>query len=137
MSKKINLDNLTIGQIKEINSLLNSNVSTGVKGVENNNGLNSMIGKYCIIRTYSAGVFAGIVKEKSQNEIILKDARRLYYWKAENNSATLSGVAIYGLTNDSKVMEEVNSIWLQPIEIILCSEVSEKSIKEKVNYVTR
>ena len=39
-----------------------------------------MIGKYVIVRTYSAGVFAGTLKIKDGKEVELIDARRLWLW---------------------------------------------------------
>lgn len=36
--------------------------------------------KYVIIRTQNAGVFAGYLKEKTGEEVTLKNARRLWYW---------------------------------------------------------
>ncbi|MCM1276036.1 MAG: hypothetical protein NC299_11855 [Lachnospiraceae bacterium] len=40
----------------------------------------SFIGKYCIIRSDRAGVFAGTVAEHEGQSVILKDVRRLWYW---------------------------------------------------------
>ena len=49
-----------------------------------------MIGRYCMVRTYSAGVFAGTVKARDGEEITLTDARRIWYWKG---AASLSQLA--------------------------------------------
>lgn len=40
------------------------------------------IGKEVIIRTYSAGVWFGVLKQKAGNEVILSKARRMYKWLA-------------------------------------------------------
>lgn len=80
-----------------------------------------IVGKYCIIRTYSAGVWAGYLQTKHQNEVILKDARRLWRWHTKS-SISLSAIAIEGLNYEySKVCAPVNTVWLQPIEIIPCT----------------
>ena len=133
----MDINDLTLGQIKEIGSLSGANNNI----IASNNTCkeldNRVLNKKCIIRTYSAGVWYGTVSIKDGNEIILTDARRLYYWKCANSSATLSGVASHGLTNESKVMEAVKEVWLQPIEIILCNESSIKSIEDKENYVAK
>jgi len=47
------INNLTLGQIKEISSLINSNQKT------ESSGLGMMVGKKVIIRTYSA-VFGAV-----------------------------------------------------------------------------
>ena len=52
-----------------------------------------MIGRYCMVRTNSAGVFAGIVKSRDGEEVVLTDARRIWYW---NGAASLSQLATDG-----------------------------------------
>ena len=114
----MNIDNLTIGQIKEINSFLN----LGNSSVNTENKLqHPMIGKKVIIRTYSAGVWFGLLEQKEKNEVILKDARRMYQWFCKE-SISLSAVAFYGINQDkSKICVAVPSIWLEAIEILPCS----------------
>lgn len=76
------------------------------------------IGKEVIIRTYSAGVWFGVLKQKAGNEVILSKARRMYKWLAKE-SISLSGVARHGIKQeDSKICGEVDSVWLEAIEII-------------------
>jgi len=36
--------------------------------------------EYKIVRTYSAGVFAGYIESRNGREVVLRDARRLWYW---------------------------------------------------------
>ena len=96
-----------------------------------------LVGTYSIIRTYSAGVWFGKVLRKQENEIILGEARRLYYWQVDGGGISLSEISIHGLTNNSKVCEAVEKIWLQPIEIIPCTEKAIKSIQSKKSYVVR
>lgn len=52
-----------------------------------------MIGNHVIARTYSAGVFAGTVESRDGKEIVLTDARRLWYW---DGAASLSQLAVSG-----------------------------------------
>ncbi len=86
--------------------------------------LNTMIGQKVIIRTYSAGVWFGTLDEKDGNEVILKNARRMWRWWAAE-SISLSAVALYGIKQDnSKIIEAVSSVWLEAIEIIPCSDTS-------------
>ena len=86
-------------------------------------------GKYCIIRTYSAGVFAGFVESRDGKEVVLKQARRLWYW---NGAASLSQLAMEGVKkpNECKFPCEVNEITLtEAIEILPCTEEAYNSIK--------
>lgn len=49
--------------------------------------------KYVIVRTYSAGVFAGFLESQVGKEVVLKDARRIWYWEG---AASLSQLAQEG-----------------------------------------
>ena len=86
-----------------------------------------MIGKYVMIRTYSAGVFAGTLIEREGNEVVLHGARRIYYW---SGAASLSQLAVEGTSkpNECKFPVEVPKILLNWIEITLITEKAKKSI---------
>lgn len=49
--------------------------------------------KYVIVRTYSAGVFAGTLESRNGREVVLTEARRIWYWKG---AASLSQLAVDG-----------------------------------------
>lgn len=122
----MNIDNLTIGQIKEINSFLNLGCNNTVT---ENKLQHPMIGKKVIIRTYSAGVWFGLLEQKEKNEVILKDARRIYRWFCKE-SISLSAVAIYGINQDkSRICVAVPNVWLEAIEILPCSDKSINSLE--------
>lgn len=113
--KDMNIDDLTLKQIKEISALV------GTKQNESS-GLNCMIGKKVIIRTYSAGVWFGELSQKDRNEVILLNARRMWTWWAKEG-ISLSSVAVHGIKeNKSKIAESVDCVWLEAIEIIPCSD---------------
>ena len=99
--------------LKEIAELL------GMKNTSAESGLNSFaIGQEVIIRTNSAGVWFGRLKQKSGNEVILTEARRMWRWWAKE-SISLSGVALYGIKQEkSRIAGAIESVWLQAIEII-------------------
>lgn len=86
--------------------------------------------KYIIARTYSAGVFAGELESKNGKEIVLLNARRLWYW---SGAASLSQLAMEGVKNPNKCKFpcEVNRVeLLEVIEILDATEEAKKSIKE-------
>lgn len=93
-------------------------------------GINDFaIGKEVIIRTYSAGVWFGVLKQKAGNEVILVKARRMYEWWAKE-SISLSGVARHGIKQeDSKICGELASVWLEAIEIIPVTGNAAESIR--------
>ena len=49
--------------------------------------------KYQIVRTYSAGVFVGFVESRNGQEVVMRNARRLWYW---DGAASLSELAQRG-----------------------------------------
>jgi hypothetical protein len=86
--------------------------------------------KYVIVRTYSAGVFAGELESKEGQEVVLINARRIWYW---SGAASLSQLAMEG-TNDPincKFPCEVNRVQLlQAVEILYVTEKAKESIKK-------
>ncbi len=122
----MDINELTLGQIKEISALL------GTKQNEST-GLNCMIGKKVIIRTYSAGVWFGELEQKDGKEVILKDARRMWNWWAKEG-ISLSSVAVHGIKeNKSKIAESIRLVWLEAIEIIPCNDAAILSIESAQN----
>ena len=86
-------------------------------------------GKYVIVRTYSAGVFAGNLKSRDGKEVVLTDARRIWYWAG---AASLSQLATSGTSKPSecKFPVAVASITLtEAIEILDVTPEAEASIK--------
>lgn len=94
-----------------------------------------MVGKEVIIRTYSAGVWFGTLSEKSKNEVIITDARRMHRWWAAE-SISLSACSIHGIIQQkSRICEAVDSVWLEAIEIIPCTKTAIISIKGAQNAI--
>ena len=48
-------------------------------------------GPYVIVRTYSAGCFAGTLVSRKGKEVEMKDARRLWYWKGSGEPVAVGG----------------------------------------------
>ena len=83
---------------------------------------------YCIVRTYSAGVFAGYLESRNGQEVIVRKARRIWYWTGANS---LSQLAVEGTSkpDECKFPCEVDKVeLLQAIEIIECTEKAQESI---------
>src|SRR3990167_5936522 len=114
----MNINDLTIGEAKQLAELFQK---------KENNLDNFQIGKKVIIRTYSAGVWFGTLLEKSGNEVVLKDARRMWRWWTKE-SISLSAVANFGINQDkSKIAPAVSLVWIKAIEIIPATQESIKS----------
>jgi hypothetical protein len=122
----INIEELTIGQAKELATLFSA-------PQQPQTGLNSMLGKKCVVRTYNAGVWFGEIVEKSGNEVIIKNARRMWKWWAKEG-ISLSSVALHGVKQDqSKIVEPVPAVWLEAIELIPASDKAVASIEGAPN----
>ena len=83
--------------------------------------------RYCVIRTYSAGVHIGYVKEfgtKHPQYAKLINSRRLHYW---SGAASLSQVAMEGVDKSSRIAMEIPENELTDvIEVIPCSPAAKK-----------
>jgi len=116
------IEDLTFKQIKQIASLLDH---TKTEQLES-----PMIGKYVLVRCYSAGVHAGTLVSQVGDVVVLKDSRRLYSWGSDGGVA-LSGVAQLGMSTGKKVDTLNPLIQLTgAIETILCTDIARKSINE-------
>jgi len=92
---------------------------------------------YCIVRTYSAGVWAGWVDLENYGEkMIVKDARRLWRWWSEFTLSALATTGIKpGKEKENKYAMPVEEVYLtNVIEIIPCTEVAKKQIEAQPNY---
>ena len=119
----MNLDDLTIEDIKRIKALLTQDAVT-------EHAPHPFVGKYVLCRCTSAGVHAGELVSMHGEQVVLENSRRLWKWVAVAGIA-LSGVAQYGITEGSKVdvsnpIIAINGV----IEIIPCTAKAQASINE-------
>src|SRR3990167_3912901 len=87
------------------------------------------VNRYVIVRTYSAGVFAGELESRKGQEVVLRNARRIWYW---SGAASLSQLATDGTKDPSncKFPCTVDRVeLLQAIEILDVTKVAKKSIQ--------
>lgn len=85
---------------------------------------------YVIVRTYSAGVFAGTLESRKGKEVVLSQARRLWYW---SGASSLSQLSQEGVKNPGqcKFPCEVPTVTLlEAIEILPVSEAARNSIAQ-------
>lgn len=83
---------------------------------------------YKIVRTYSAGVFAGYVESREGKEVVLRQARRLWFW---SGAASLSQLAMEGVKNpgECKFPVEVDRVLLlEAVEILDVTEEARVNI---------
>ena len=83
---------------------------------------------YVLVRTENAGVFAGYLKKREGQTIILQDARRIWYWKG---AASLSQLSKDGTSDPvgCKFPEAVDEVMLfETIEILPITQKAKESI---------
>lgn len=83
---------------------------------------------FVIVRTYSAGVFAGELEKRNGQEVTLVNARRLWYW---DGAASLSQLAVDGVSKPQNCKFPVSVprvLLLQAVEILDASEAARLSI---------
>jgi hypothetical protein len=116
----LNINDLTIGQAKELAAMFSTNASSLT--TENS----PFLEQHVLVRTYSAGVFVGILKSKNGTNVVLADARRIWKWAG---AFTLSEVATAGISQSgSRMAVAVDLIELsQAIEIIATTAKARKT----------
>ena len=83
---------------------------------------------YVIVRTYSAGVFAGYIESKNGAEVVMTKARRLWYW---DGASSLSQLAMEGVKKpeNCKFPCEVDRVELfNVIEILNVTDEAKQNI---------
>lgn len=113
----INIDDLTIGEVKKLTSMFNNQTQQ--------ERTHPMVGRRCLIRTYSAGVHIGdVISVTNGTEVLLKNALRL--WKWEGGGLSLSAVANTGI-KDGRLNKTGEVLLTNAIEFIPTTIEAEKS----------
>lgn len=83
---------------------------------------------FVVVRTFSAGVFAGYLKNRDGREVNLVGAIRIWYWKG---AASLSQLAVEGVKcpAECKFGVPADVILTEAIEIISTTAAAENAIK--------
>ena len=117
----MDIENLTLRQIRELQAVLPQVGTAATKGKH------PMLGKRCVIRTYSAGVHIGdvvYVNPENSMEVKLENALRL--WKWEGGGLSLSAVANNGIKGGR--LNKTGEVYLtNAIEFIPTTSEAEKT----------
>lgn len=123
----IDIETLTLREIRQLQTAL-----SGIGGAAPSPtpSADPWIGRYVLVRTYSAGVHAGVLVSHDGDQMTLSQARRLWGWQAPQGVA-LSGVAVSGLTSGRTrvdvTLDEHRLVGV--IEVMPCSAKAEASIR--------
>lgn len=89
--------------------------------------VNAMIGKYVVVRTYSAGVHVGVLESHNGSVVTLTESKRIWSWTGAN---TLNEIANHGVQKGSRVSESVVRNTLSgAIETLECSNEGEANLR--------
>lgn len=131
----MDLNSITIGQAF---NMLNELFGTGYTNPlpEPTSLYECMVGKYVIVRSRNEGINAGVVEIADNTGVVLTEARRIWYHRPENkNMSWYEGVAVSGLSTDSKVSEVVDrKCIVEDYSLTECSDIAIKSIKEYTSH---
>ena len=117
---RMNIDSLTIAQAREIASMFGQQSAAP-------DASHPFVGRYVILRCYSAGVHAGWLVSQSGDQAVLRDSRRLWSWAAK------AGVALSGLSQHGLAKGKVDTLLPElaltgVIETIPCSDAARETI---------
>lgn len=123
----MNVENMTEDQLLE----LKAQIETREEEIkESNDGEHPMIGRRCLIRTYSAGVHIGTINyinKSTSMELRLENSLRLWSW--EGGGLSLSAVANNGIKGGR--LNKTGEVYLtNAIEIIPTTKKAEKTYLE-------
>lgn len=117
--EKMNTNEIEINGIKYIRADKITIPTPSFKGME-----------YKIVRGIHSGVFAGYIESRNGHEVIMLQARRLWYW---DGAASLSELAMRGVSRPKtcKFPCEISKVQiLDAVEILDVTEQAKKSIDE-------
>ena len=119
----MDIDSLTLGEIRLIQSMIIGEVKMPVAN-------HPMLGRRCLVRTYSAGVHIGDVtwvNPENSMEIKLENALRL--WKWEGGGLSLSVVASSGIKG-GRLNRTGEVLLTNAIEFIPTTKEAEKTYEK-------
>jgi len=120
----INIDELTLKDIKAIQQIVVPTIGTPNHNTNPDQPYHPMLGKRCLVRTYSAGVHIGDISYVNGMEVKLTNALRL--WKWEGGGLSLSAIANVGMKGGR--IDVTNEVYLtNVIEIIPTTKEAEKT----------
>ena len=91
--------------------------------------MKKMLGKKVIVRAKNAGVFYGVLESKEGNEVVLTNARKLWYW---DGACAVEELAVSGTLkpNNCKFTVKIKSTGIIGVtQILPTTKNAQKSIE--------
>ena len=115
----MNIEDLTIKQARELVALFGGGTTTPQ---------HPAVGKYCVVRTYSAGVHAGTLTAANGTAVTLTDSRRIWSW---TGALSCSEIAVSGISGGKVAVAVPTQYLTEAIEIIPATAEAEKCLRSK------
>ena len=116
----MNIDDLTIKDARELAKLFCQPTQ---------NGNHPSVGKFCVIRSYAAGVHVGTVASvtdsQSGREVRLTNTRRIWSW---DGALSCSEISQTGITGGKMSVSIPENFVNQSVEILPCSREAEQCL---------
>jgi hypothetical protein len=120
--------------IKVLEMLLNNDSegpSPTLNNTKNKNLTDRLIGEYVICRSRNEGINAGYLVDADETGCVLSEARRLWSHEPQKNASWYEGVALYGLSENSKIsVKAPEKTIIEDYSLTLCTPEAKKSIEE-------
>jgi hypothetical protein len=126
----MNKENLLM---KVLEMLLNndSGPSSTLSNTKDKKLTDRLIGEYVICRSRIEGVNAGYLVDADETGCVLSEARMLWSHEPKKNASWSEGVALYGLSDNSKIsVKTQEKIIIEDYSLTLCTPEAKKSIEE-------
>ncbi len=87
-----------------------------------------MLGKFVVVRTYSAGVHCGVLESLNGTQAVLRESRNIWRWRGAN---TLREVSLRGVDDKySRVSEPVErNLFTEAIEVLPTTSEAEANLR--------
>ena len=130
----MDLNALTIGDLKELRGLLGNQAATPT----DTGFYDRYIGQYVIVRTRNEGLNCGEVVACDATGVVLKNARRLWRVKTESGQpAWYEGVSQVGLSKDSRISAAADEkAIIEDYSITVCTDIAKQSLETAVSHET-
>jgi len=86
----------------------------------------SDLSNYTMVRTYSAGVFAGKIEKREGKEVVLSNARRIWYW---SGASSLSELATLGTSKPDECKFPLPVVEVSLTEVIELIPMTNKAVE--------
>lgn len=94
-----------------------------------------ILNKKCLVRSYEAGVYYGIVTEVDGSTVKIENVRNIWDWTGAN---CLADIAVKGVGKDSNISRVVTSMVINNCcQIIPCEETAIKNLDKQPVWTYR